>query len=224
MKLSLHWWAMLVTASLLVPPAYAAHEAVSATSWRPPTNNALEFEIREGTLASFDGGTLSVRRQRGEHAVWRLGCEFSALHSRIRRSESYPHAEPRLYSGGHDDFTVTAQLTRLTFPWPERRLRPWAGIAFGGGLSRLGWESQENGFAFSTASRVPQAYGVALAGLEYSIAPRFALHAQYGQGAQYSVRHSQGVLSYGIRETSSGPTTSWQLYTTGARFGLAVFY
>ncbi|MBI5170139.1 MAG: hypothetical protein HZA61_11665 [Candidatus Eisenbacteria bacterium] len=224
MKRHVLLWALLGASALLVLHARAAHGGAEPRSWRPATANALEFEIVRGELADFDGATISVRRQHGEHAVWRFGCGLSASRQRLHsdgNAVSFTSVPDELHS---DDFSLSAQLTRLTFPWPERRLRPWAGLALGGGTGRRGTEDVRSGLAVSSQSRTPRVYAAALAGLEYALSTRCAMHAQYGQGLQYSGRRSGGTLQYGETQTVTGKSTSWQLYSTGARFGLAVFY
>ncbi len=224
MKRPLLMRALLGSAALLALLANAAHATDGDRSWRPATNRALEFEIVRGRLESFDGRALSLRCQRGEHAVWRLGFEVNANRSRSRLALDDTSSTQEVAAVSRDDFQVTAQLTRLSFPWPERRLRPWFGLALGGGTDRHAYEDAQPTFTYRLVTGGPFVYGAALAGLEYAITPRFAVHAQYGQGVQYTGRREETVMTYAGRGTSDGSFDGWQLYSTGARFGLAVFY
>lgn len=224
MKRTHFFWALVGTAALLASPARVALGADGERSWRPATNNALEFGILGGRLTDLDGGMLSLRRQHGRHAVWRFGLELGAVRSRSKTSLSDTSAVQGVAVVIQDDFRLAAQVTRLSFPWPERRLRPWFGLALGGGTTRHGYESAQPDFTYSAVTGGPYVYGAALAGLEYAITPRFAVHAQYGQGVQYTDRRDDTVMIYGTRGTNDGSTSNWQLYSTGARFGLAVFY
>lgn len=224
MKRSLPLWALLASTALLALPAGAAHATEGERSWRPATNHALEFEIIRGRLESFDGRALSLRCQHGEHAAWRLGFEVNADRHRRRLSHDGTSTVSGVTTVSQDGFQVTAQLTRLSFPWPERRLRPWFGLSLGGGTYRHAYENGQPTFTYSLVTGGPFAYGAALAGLEYAITPRFAVHAQYGQGLQYTGWREETALTYAGRGTSDGSFDGWQLYTTGARFGLAAFY
>ena len=224
MKRTHFFWALLGAAALLASPARDAHGAEGARSWRPATNNALEFGILGGRLTDLDGGMLSLRRQHGTHAVWRFGLELGVVHSRSRISLSDTSSVRGAVIENRDNARITAQVTRLSFPWPERRLRPWFGLALGGGTNRRGYENSQPDFTYSVVTGGPYVYGAALAGLEYAITPHFAVHAQYGQGVQYSDRRDDTVLTYSSRGTNDSSTSDWQLYSTGTRFGLAVFY
>ncbi len=224
MKRTHFLWALLGAGTLLASPAREAHGAEGQPSWRPATNHALEFGILGGRLTDFDGRTLSLRLQRGTHAVWRFGVEVDATHSRSETSLRDTSAAQDVAIVLQDDFRMAAQVTRLSFPWPERRLRPWFGLALGGGTTRHGYENSQTDFTYSSVTRGPYVYSAALAGLEYAITPRFAVHAQYGQGMQYSDRRDDTVNTYGGRGTNDGSMSNWQLYSTSTRFGLAVFY
>jgi hypothetical protein len=221
-------WSLLGAVVLLALPARTAHGAESARAWRPATDRALEFEITGGTLTDFDGGTISLRRQHGEHAVWRFGCDVSGVHSRSRVSGEGSSTLGTSETNSVDSYRLTAQLTRLTFPWPERRLRPWLGAALGGGTSHDGTGQASESVSTSKARGIPVVYIAALAGLEYAITPHFAAHAQYAQGTQYSKERTRSA--YGGTSSVSGSgnddlsTNRWQLYSTGARFGVAAFY
>lgn len=216
--------ALLGAGALLASPAREAHGAEGPPSWRPATNNALEFGILGGRLTDLDGGMLSLRRQHGTHAVWRFGLELGAVHSRSRTDLSDTSTVRDAVLEFRDDFRISAQVTRLSFPWPERRLRPWFGLALGGGTNRHGYENSQTDFTYSAVTGGPYVYGAALAGLEYAITPRFAVHAQYGQGLQYSDRRDDTVMTYGTRGTNDSSMSDWQLYSPSTRFGLAVFY
>ncbi|MBK7367054.1 MAG: hypothetical protein IPJ04_03855 [Candidatus Eisenbacteria bacterium] len=217
-------WAMLGAAALLAAQPNSAHGASDARSWRPATNTALEFGIVRAALTDFDGATISLRRQHGEHAVWRLGFELGATRQRIDVVESTPGPINTPALTHTDDFSINAQLTRLTFPWPERRLRPWAGLALGGGSRREAREEHLPGIDISSSEHGPRVYLATLAGVEYSLSTRIAVHAQYGQGVQYTRRRDAGHVMYYNEQASNGSSSDWQLYSTGARFGLAVFY
>lgn len=214
-------------ASLHAPPARAVAEA--------PLGRALEFEIRGG-LANFDGGTASVRFGHGEHAIWRFGLGLDARRTRVTQETlTPPGPSPTTRERTSDDrFVLSAQLTRLSVPWPERQLRPWYGLAVGGRAERRGSavhvayslpDGTPTGEVRWSQSRLsPTVYTAALVGLEYSPAPEFALHAQYGFGVQYrrareKVRYQSSVTDDGLRDTDD-----WQQYSTGARFGVAVFW
>ncbi len=224
----------LLVASATALAVIHARPALATTA--PRMGRALEFEIRGG-LTNFDGGTASVRFGHGEHAIWRFGLGLEARRARGSQETHVPGAgtSSTTHDRTSDDaFSLSTQLTRLSVPWPDRRLRPWYGIAVGGRLERRGNaihvkyalpDGTPTGEVHWSQTRLlPSVYTAALVGLEYSPAPAFALHAQYGLGVQYrrireEVHYQSSVTDDGVREIDD-----WQQYSTGARFGVAVFW
>lgn len=221
-----HACTSLACAALLAAFASAAL-AQDGESWRPATNKALEYEVWGGRLWDLDGATLSLRRQSGEHAAWRFGLDWSGTKYRDHtdyRSRFGELETPYTVNVNSDAYAVGVQLSRLTFPWPERRLRPWVGAAFRADVDHQGFAFRSSGSyeqeAGTTNNRTRIAL-VALAGVEYALSRRFAIHAQYGQGAQYSFEDTHGNNAPTER-TGEGNALYWYAYS--ARTGLAVFW
>lgn len=226
MKRHVILWALLGTAALLALHARTAHGGSDVRSWRPATNTALEFGITSGQLTDFDGATISLRRQHGEHAVWRFGCDLSKLELSARTEGVRGNGLRGIWPYGNSRLQLAMRLARITVPWPERRIRPWAGLGFGGGVERGTLELHLSGFDLNTIVRSHWISTAALAGLEYSVTPRFVIHGQYGEEIRYDLTRASGMETLNSSQSNGFDDVSraWTHGATSTRFGVAVFY
>lgn len=226
MKPHVFLWVLLGAAAHLALHARAAHGGNDVRSSRPATNTALEFGITSGGLTDFDGAMISLRRQHGEHAVWRFGCDLSERELSARAAGVRGNGPRGIWPYGSRNFQLAIRLARITVPWPERRIRPWAGLGFGGGVERGTLELHLSGLDLNTIVRSRWISTAALAGLEYSVTPRFVVHGQYGEEIRYELTRASGTETLNSSQSNKfeDAPRAWTHGATGARFGLAVFY
>ncbi|MBI5170138.1 MAG: hypothetical protein HZA61_11660 [Candidatus Eisenbacteria bacterium] len=228
---------VLAALSLVAGPALAADPATHAL---PSPAWAVEFGIANASLTSFDGATISLRRQKSPHAAWRYGLSVSASTSKNDQertaSQSTQTSNDVLNTSSSN---LALSVTRLTFPAPDAVVRPW----FGAGLE-LGWSAskyerstvyrdQNGGFdgsqGYEDRNHGPSAALMGLFGLEWNASDRFAIHAQYGQAVRYRrlfyEYDEHQVYTGGSSDYHrEGPMSEWSTYGVSARAGVSVFW
>ncbi|MFN8586657.1 MAG: hypothetical protein U0704_02560 [Candidatus Eisenbacteria bacterium] len=229
---------LVLTIGLIAGLACSAFAAsggpVKSPAW------AFEFGLANATLTSFDGATISLRRQTSPGAAWRFG--FSSSYSKSSNENDRNTVGSSLTAHDEDDNSThnhTLSVTRLWFPAPDAVVRPWYGLGLEGSW---GGSHREHETVFRDAGTVtgtqsysddssgPGAGALALFGLEWNATERFVLHAQYGQALRWRRRN----YTYDERQTYSstpdvvyhreGPVTEWTFSGESARAGVSVFW
>lgn len=230
-------WIVLLATLCLAPPALAASGGpVKSPAW------AYEFGISNATLTSFDGATLSLRRQVSPNAAWRLGLSLSMSSSKTDYDRTASNTTQ--YAKEHNEdgnSSATLSLARLWFPAPESVVRPWYGVGLDFGWSSDRYERTTTYYdsgganlnlqvqSYKNRSRGPAFGASAMFGLEWNASERFAVHAQYGQSVSYRRRQTdydeiQTYYGSESRYHREGPTNDWSTSPNSARAGVSVFW
>lgn len=228
-------WLAVLAALCLAAPAFAASGGpVRSPAW------AFEFGLANATLTSFDGATLSLRRQMSPNAAWRLGLSLSVNSSKSDFDRSASNTTQ--YSKEHNEdgaSSATLSVARLWFPAPESVVRPWYGVGLDFGWGSDHYERTTTYYepggvvtsvqSYRNESRGPSFGASAMFGLEWNASERFAVHAQYGQSVSYRRRQTDydEIQNYNGSESRyhrEGPTNDWSTSPNSARAGVSVFW
>jgi hypothetical protein len=208
----------------------------------PAPASAAEFGISGASLTTFDGATLSLRRQRSAHAAWRYGLSVtgSFWHSDGHGAGTDTNTLPRVSDDDrYNRLIMGASLTRLTYPAPDAVIKPYFGVGLGGAWNesldeRTSTSAEINGALINQDYSSYHTWGptyaaFALFGLEWVLNPRFSVHAEYGQSVSYAPTHSEqrfrNVAGETVtRRTETFTNRQWTLDARSVHAGLSVFY
>ena len=236
--------AVLLALAVAAIPASCLAQEPPEGSTEPIGPWAFTIALNDLSFGSFDGVTLSMRRQTRDHAAWRYGITLSSVFDESKRHDRFESPTSPAVAERLDDHRwdagVELDVTRLTFPGARRQVRPYLGIGAFGSFRysrerfRERLEPTGSGPSELRGEDRGTSWGVGLFGafgVEWRVPPNVALHAEYGQGLRYRPSHHVADR----RELDASGTTVRQnnvdensrdvsFYARGSRAGVSIFF
>lgn len=206
-------------ALLAVGPATAQEDA------RPnslaPGNWALMFAVTDNfTLASFDGASLSVKRQFSQKSAVRAGADL-ALSSREDNLDVKP-----THTTTNDNYGFQLEGLYQRYTSPGRTINFYWGAGAYGGYSEGTLESQADSLLNRSEESRYNLGAVGALGVEFFAARSISLLAEYRGTVGYSwservmTRQRPGVPDQQDKRDSSG----WSVGAGAVRLGLSAYF
>ena len=233
-------WTIAAFAALAIAAPALADDAAAPSL--PVPGRAFEFAIQGSSLGPFDGATVSYRRQTSAHRAWRFGLTIAA-NTDHRTGDGIDDSalDPRFETASqYDQSEYGASLTRLASATTTSAIHPYIGIGIEGGWRDARSDSQRRyldaGGVVTDETRVsdhlwgPWGGAFLLVGAEWVVSPRIAVHAEYGEGAQYSAgKYESTWYSFfsgtpAQNRNEAGDDKKWTIAGRGAHAGVSVFY
>lgn len=184
-------------------------------------SKALQFQISENfNLSSFDGSTISYKRQLSEDRARRVGLFFDNF---IANSDS-PDSEQESESEGLRS-NVGVNYTWMNYTDPEADIKFYYG--YGPGIN-IGYDKTVNEDTILKDTRQFFSFGIAgigYAGVEWFFHSSMSLHAEYRASVRVSTsRFKRTTVVNSNEDISKRNSTRIDLGGDGVKFGLSVYF
>jgi hypothetical protein len=218
---------------LLAVVCLAAGNAMAQTEYLKGGTKALQFQIqRDFMLSSFDGSTISLKKQSSSDRAWRVGLTVDASgYSNDQSNESTSGTTSSL------DEDVNTQNFRLSlqkvfYTHAANRAFAYFGLGPVGSFSRSKRDRTLTSPVGSISENedLTRNWSVGLGGsigVEWFAARNISLLAEYNNSATIAWRKQKSEsrdLNSGVTSTQEADRTTYSLNDDGVRFGLAVYF
>lgn len=214
---------LLMASALLLSSAALAQES---PDFGPEGGDwALQFQITEDfTLSDFQGSIVSVKYHSSDRSAWRagLGLEFdSNTDERERTTGGVPGA---LLSSEFSRQTVRLDLQYLRYANPVAKIQ----FLFGGGpfgaFDHRATESFVDGMSQGRQESDRWEAGLSgLLGVEWFVASRLSLHAEYGLEFVYAQTTASADNPVSDQKSSQNGET-WAFGARGVLLGVSAYF
>jgi hypothetical protein len=206
-----------------------ADNSLTAGAW------ALQFEIEDNfDLGSFEGSTISIKKQTSPGSAWRLGLSV-AINARVADNVSDILDSIRNSTDNHSqNQSVGVTVHRLWYPSPDRLVNVFIGLGPIGSFSHATTGSSNTSASgrFTKDERESWSWSAGVSGIlgvEWFATRNISLLAEYGTVAEYEHiknERTQWSYNYGDVFTQDTESTSdaFNFSARSVKFGLSVYF
>ena len=213
-------------------PSEPKTHALHSRSW------AMEFQInRTDVIGPFRGATIALKKQRSDHAAWRLGLTldfFAGTTDESDAASDTSFAASRTRNSHSDRQSIGVSFLRISYPAPEAAVKPYWGVGPSFRYARsAGHESDVNLGArydprplrFTSRGHGWGAGIAGVAGAQWFATPSISFLAEYGIAAEYSSSiTAQHSTVGGYRRDADYRSSGFSLNSTGVALGLSAYF
>ncbi len=217
---------------LLVGVCLVGSDAIAQTEYLKGGTKALQFQIQNDfLLRSFDGSTISLKKQKSRDRAYRLGLTLDASIADNNQSSSNSTGGTATNDEDANNQNVRVSLQKVFYAHAADRTFAYFGVGPTGGLARSKSDRTSTNTAGATMdySNLSRTWSVGLIGsfgVEWFAHRNISLLAEYNTSAMISwlKQRSETSAPGGAASVQETKSTTYRLNDDGVRFGLAVYF